>query len=418
MNRLIWFAGLVVYILAVAGRTSFGVASVEAIGRFDASASQLSLFVVIQLLVYALAQIPVGLLLDRYGSKPVLVTGAIILGLGQIWVGLASSLGSALAARIFIGIGDATAFAAVLRLIPQWFEPRQIPLYTQLTSLGGQAGQVISSLPFAYALATWGWTVAFVGLGIIGALGGIVAGGIVREKDTTTVDRTVPVTVATKHPGTWLGFWTHFLLSFPGTVVTLMWGVPLMVASGFDPQFAAGLLVVSTATFVVAGPAVARFCALHPLRRSWLVLAILTLVVLSWAAVAFLPGPLRLWQVILLLVSTAIAGSGSIIGFDYARTFIPLTRLGTANGLINQGGFYAAVIASFAMGVVLDVVSTGAPTPDDFKVAVSVQFIIAAIGLAGFLSARAKTRAHMAAHGTVVPPIRDVVRRILDSRHH
>ncbi|MCP6440354.1 hypothetical protein NL474_28335, partial [Klebsiella pneumoniae] len=60
---LVWGAGLAAYIVAVTGRTSLGVAGLEAIDRFGISASTLSLFSVVQLAVYAAAQVPVGIVL-------------------------------------------------------------------------------------------------------------------------------------------------------------------------------------------------------------------------------------------------------------------------------------------------------------------------------------------------------------------
>ena len=64
----------------------------------------------------------------------------------------ATTLPLALAARVFIGIGDATAFTAALRLVPYWFPVRQVPLMTQLTGILGLIGQIISSFPFAWVL--------------------------------------------------------------------------------------------------------------------------------------------------------------------------------------------------------------------------------------------------------------------------
>ena len=63
----VWLMAVAVYAVAVAGRTSFGVAGLTAIDHFEINATTLSLFTVVQVGVYAAAQIPVGLLLDKYG---------------------------------------------------------------------------------------------------------------------------------------------------------------------------------------------------------------------------------------------------------------------------------------------------------------------------------------------------------------
>ena len=85
----IWGVGLAVYVLAVFHRTSLGVAGILAAERFHISASQLATFTVLQLTVYAAMQVPVGVLLDRYGSKVLMVTGLALMTAGQLWFAFA-----------------------------------------------------------------------------------------------------------------------------------------------------------------------------------------------------------------------------------------------------------------------------------------------------------------------------------------
>src|SRR3954462_14324873 len=61
----VWVIGVSVYFVAVIFRTSLGVAGLDAADRFHVGASALSTFSILQLLVYAGMQIPVGLLVDR-----------------------------------------------------------------------------------------------------------------------------------------------------------------------------------------------------------------------------------------------------------------------------------------------------------------------------------------------------------------
>ena len=178
---VVWGTGMAVYILAVAGRTSFAVAVPAAGDRFGAGSAVLAMFVVLQLGVYAAAQVPVGLLLDRYGSRRVLAAGALILALGQVLLATASSVPVALAARILVGMGDATAFIGVLRLLPAWFALRRVPLLTQLTSILGQAGQVVSAFPFMALIHASGWAVAFLALGGTGLVLAVVCLAVLRD---------------------------------------------------------------------------------------------------------------------------------------------------------------------------------------------------------------------------------------------
>ena len=65
----IWVTGVLVYVMAVLGRTSLGVVSVDALDQFQINAGQLAVFTTEQLAPYAFAQIPAGLLVARLGPR-------------------------------------------------------------------------------------------------------------------------------------------------------------------------------------------------------------------------------------------------------------------------------------------------------------------------------------------------------------
>ena len=143
---------MLVYIVAMTGRTSFGVAGLEAIDRFEVDASRIAVFTSVQLGVYALAQIPTGMLIDKFGPRRLLVIGSVIMGLGQVVLGFTTNYWVAIAARILIGAGDATAFLSVMRILPYWFPLHRTPMFTQVTSSLGQLGQFMSAIPFSLVL--------------------------------------------------------------------------------------------------------------------------------------------------------------------------------------------------------------------------------------------------------------------------
>lgn len=140
----------------------------EAAARFDVPATTLSMFIVVQLLVYAGAQIPVGMALDKLGARRLIAVGALLMGLGQFGMAFAESVPVALAARVLIGAGDATTFVSVLKIIAAWFPPRRAPLLGQITGQIAQLGQIISAVPFVVLLHGTSWPVAFSVLGIVG----------------------------------------------------------------------------------------------------------------------------------------------------------------------------------------------------------------------------------------------------------
>ncbi|HQX88350.1 MAG TPA: MFS transporter, partial [Ornithinibacter sp.] len=114
---VIWLVALSVYILAVFHRTSLGVAGLLAADRFGITAAQLATFTVLQLAVYAAMQIPVGVLIDRYGSKRLMVCGLTLMTVGQMWFAFAGTFEAGIAARVLLGAGDAMIFTSLLRLV-------------------------------------------------------------------------------------------------------------------------------------------------------------------------------------------------------------------------------------------------------------------------------------------------------------
>ncbi|MGH3354876.1 MAG: MFS transporter, partial [Nocardioidaceae bacterium] len=113
----VWVAALAVYVLSVFHRTSLGVAGIIASDRFGISAGQLSTFLMVQLLVYAGMQIPVGALIDRFGSRRMLFVGVTIMTLAQLSFAFISSYPLGLVVRVFVGAGDAMVFISVLRIV-------------------------------------------------------------------------------------------------------------------------------------------------------------------------------------------------------------------------------------------------------------------------------------------------------------
>ncbi len=434
---VVWSVALFAYIVAVLDRSSFGVAGLEAASRFGASASTLAGFTVLQLVVYAALQVPVGVLLDRFGPRRMIATGAAVMATGQLMLAFAPSVPLAVAGRALVGAGDAMTFVSVLRVVAAWFPPPRVPLLTQLTGLVGQFGQILSAIPLVALLARRGWTVAFTSVAALGVLAGVLAVLALRDSPAEAVASGPPTTVrrvradvvsAWRHPGTRLGMWTHFTTGFPGTVFALMWGFPFLVSGEGVPRAqASALMTVFVLVVVATGPVVGVLVERHPLRRSWLVLAIVAVNVSAWTAVLAWPGRAPGWLLAVLVVALAVGGPGSMIGFDYARTFNPSNRLGTATGIVNVGGFVASLVTILLVGVVLDVRgagggggaggaggSGGAGTPaalGDYRVAMSVQYLVWALGVAGILVSRRKVRRRMAARGVLVPPLREAIAR-------
>ena len=401
---MVWSAATSVYILAVFHRTSLGVAGLIAAQRFHITSTQLATFTMVQLFVYAAMQVPVGAILDRVGAKKLLVTGVVLMTGGQFAFAFASTFGAGVAARIFVGMGDAMIFISLMQLIALWFPPARTAMVTQMTGVLGQVGAVAATAPLSAALHNLGWTVSFASAASIGVLLGIVLIVVVQDSPYTDHHRDElkmqavgrALKLAWAEPGTRLGLWSHFSAQFGATVFALLWGFPFLVSGqGLTPGAASGLLIVMTITAVVTSPLIGAFVTRWPYSRSTLILWIVGSIMTVWAVVLIWPGRAPLWLLVVLVVVLAVGGPGSMVGFDLARTFNPPTRLGSATGIVNVGGFVASLGTVALIGIVLDQVAPGGPstyTVDSFRAAMSVQYLVWVIGVVQILRFRRKAR--------------------------
>jgi MFS family permease len=402
----VWGVGLLVYVLAVFHRSSLGVAGLVATERFDISAAQLATFTMLQLLVYAGMQIPVGLLVDRFGSRSVLLCGLVMMTAAQVAFAFADSYPVALLARAAVGVGDAMTFICVLRLVSSWFPLRRIPLVTQLTGTMGQLGSVAAAVPMTWALGHLGWTRAYLAAAAVGVL--LTAAVLLVLRDAPHVRnlrgprmslRTVRESLGASwaQPGTRLGFWMHFSTQFSATTLSLLWGYPFFVlGEGRSPETAGLLLTLMVVAIMVAGPVLGWIVGAHPWHRSTTVLTIVVAIVVAWTAVLAWPGAAPLWLLAVLVVVAGVGGPASVIGFDLGRTSNPAHRLASATGIINQAGFCATLCLVVAIGWVLDWQTPGTGTdftPSAFRWAMSVQYVLWTLGLVQIWRYRRRTRA-------------------------
>ncbi len=416
-----WTAAAAAYLVAVVHRTALGVAGVEAVDRFALGATGLAMFSVLQLAVYAALQIPAGRLVDRLGARVLITTGSAVMAAGQGLLAVADDVPTALVARALIGGGDAAIFISACRLIAEQFPARRVPVMVQVTGLIGQAGQIVSALAVAWVLHAEGWTTTFGVLAVAGAVATLAAAAGIDPRPAQPVAPLASegfsraVRAAAQPAGTRLGYWSHFLTPFSFNVVAMLWGVPFFItAQGRTPAEASVLLTVMTLSAIVAGPLVGLFTGRHPLRRSWVVLASAgaTLAVWAWVLVPATPRPLA--QLVVFAVVIGAGGPVSLVGLDFARTFTPPDRLGTASGFVNTGGFTSTILGVLAVGVVLEAVSPPGATVytlDAYRVAFAVLLVPWLVGVAGVLRSRRRTRLALAALGTRVPPLREALRR-------
>ncbi len=140
---------------------------------FALSASDLGLMGAVLFASYALAQLPVGAALDRYGPRRVQTALMGVIAVGSLVFAAAGGLPQLLAGRILLGIGISAALMAQLKATRQWFPPERIATVAgwavAISSLGG----IIATVPAEWAAATLGWRGVFVAVAVVALLSAV-----------------------------------------------------------------------------------------------------------------------------------------------------------------------------------------------------------------------------------------------------
>lgn len=426
---LVWGVAELMYVVAIVNRTSLSALGPVTQEQFNIGAATLSTFAVLQLVVYAVMQIPVGLMLDRYGVTPVLLTGGMLMSLGQFGMAFASEVWVAIAARMLVGAGDAFIFMSVMRMLPDWFPARTLPMLGQVTGMIGALGQVISLFPLSLAVGAFGWAAGFAGIAVacllVVLLGVIVLrdkpgdltplerlrgkrGGLSERAELLLADRTIGLATLPANtgmiampvasdagalrkffinmrtvvgiPGVRLAFWVHFTAPFSQHLMLLLWGTPLLVYGfGMSSAAASSVLMGMVVTGAIAGLVLGRITSRFAKHRVHVAIGAIAVMALAWLILLLWPGVPPTWYVLVVTTITSTGGACSMIAFEVVRSHSPRRFIGLSTGTANMGGFIAGLIAMFLVGVVLD--SLGAGEPETFSLwafrwAFATQFLV------------------------------------------
>ena len=357
-----WALAAAFYLVAIFHRMSLGVASLDASERFGVSTSAIALLSTVQLAVYLAMQIPAGLLADRLGPRRSLTLGLLAMGVGELLFAFSPTLGPAIAGRALVGAGDACMFLNVLRVAAHWLPPRRYALAAALTAACGAFGQLLSTIPLSAALSDVGWTPTFAASGVLTAVLAILA---VNRLQDRPADAAAPaphaavrptIARAWRAPATRHGLWVHFALMAPFVTLTGLWAFPYLVEDqSLGRGTAAVLLAAAVLAFGVSAPVLGALAGRRPQRRGSLTSGASLVIAASLAVLLAWPGGHPPVEVIAaVLCVCGMGGATSMLAFDLARGGNPGAG-GSASGMVNLGGFGAAIVAQSAIGLLVSI---------------------------------------------------------------
>ncbi|AMA56251.1 MFS transporter [Bradyrhizobium sp. CCGE-LA001] len=331
--------------------------------------ADLGLLTSVYFLVFAAAQIPVGILLDRFGPRRVQSALLLIAAAGAGLFAASTSFLSLLIARAMIGLGVAAALTAGLKSIILWFPRERVALLNGYMIMLGSLGAVTATTPVEHLLTWTDWRQLFEMLAAATGATAILVYVVVPERGI--VPSTAPATLSSVFDDQ--RFWRMAPLS--ATCVGSAWSLQGLWASpwltdveGFDR--ASLVKQLFTMSIVLSGGAWLFGTTVHYLKRR----EIGAETILSMIAVLFIAAELALilraplpsvlpWSVV------AIVGTATVVSFAVIADYFPAELAGRANGALNVLHFGWAFLAQYATGLILE----QWPTEDGHRSVVAYQ---------------------------------------------
>ncbi|MGO1838357.1 MAG: MFS transporter [Candidatus Microbacterium stercoravium] len=373
----VWGIACIAYLAAIMSRTSLSATAAIASDRFELTSGDLATFGILQLLVYAGAQIPAGMLIDRLGGRAVVLSGLVIVAGSQLLIGFGETFSALLIARAFAGLGDALIFPSAVRLTAVSLPTRWISIGTQMIGVIGNFGMVVTATPLVLLVDAAGWPAGYAYMAAFTGVVALVAFGILqgmgRDPSRTASGEGLGsvlrgTLVSLRQGGAWLAFTAHLMTSAAFTAFVVTWG-PLFLqhGAGLDASGVGMYLLAIPFVGMVAGTLLGRVLVGRPRLRSRVLVGSVLSQMTAWILVLVWPAPTPIVLLALLALVTGVGGPASLTAFDISREIISGNLAARANGIVNTGGFSGALVIIWLTGAMLTL--QGATTPDDYSMA-------------------------------------------------
>jgi MFS family permease len=377
------------YYLSYLYRTVNAVISAELTRELGLRATDLGLLTSAYFFAFALFQLPLGILLDRYGPRRVNAGLLLVAAAGGAVFSLAETVAGLTFGRALIGLGVSGALMSSMKAFVLWFPmSRLASLNGWLMAVGG-LGALTASAPVEAALGIAGWRGVFVALSLMTVAASVLVFSVVPERERAAAAE--PLGQLARGLGriyTSAVFWRLALVCMTVQAgfmaVQGLWVAPwLRDVAGFDQRQVADALsllaiamTVGFATWGTLSDWLARR-GVEPIRVFKIAIG---LSVASFCALALARpgGAMPLWA-LLNLFSTSAALSYSILSREY-----PKALAGRVNTAVNLLIFVAAFAAQFGIGAIMDFwpATAGRYPPEAYRAAFGV---VAALQVVAFL---------------------------------
>ena len=404
-NRTRWiiFATLaLMYILVYFYRVSLAVVAGDLSRELHLTPEQLGTLSGVLFYVYAAAQLPLGPMIDRLGSRVVISGCGVLTTLGGILFSQADTLAGAMVARMLIGIGTASVLMATFTLFSHWFTKQEFGRVSGFMVAIGNIGNLVGTAPLALAVGAWGWRSSFLAAGIVQGIVTLLVFVKVQDKPDTSqarIDAEEPA--KTGMMAAWgeifgtRDFWLLGAISFAwyGNYLALqaLWGGPYLMEVLHLTRAATGSMLMFTSFGFIVGSSFVDTVArrvFHSYKKTLLagqlLLLLLMTAFLGWAEV--IPQPLL--AVVFFVIGLAV--SSGVMIYPIIRSMFRVEIVGTALTSLNFYVLMGAAVTQQIMGIIVGSYGGRADSISSVALHGAFLFPVAALVLALILYSRAR----------------------------
>lgn len=370
---------LLAYFLSYFFRTTNAVISPDLRRDLGLGSAELGLMTSLFYLTFAVAQLPLGALLDRFGPRFVHPALMLLGALGALLFASAQDFLTLSVGRALLGIGFAAALMGALKAFSLWFPVHRYASISSLYVALGASGAIAASSPLAWLKEQIGWRSVFEwGALVIVLVALVVAMGVRNAPGGVALPKSTQAGhagVIWSNPNFWRMGWLNFMLGGGFLAWQTLWGGDfLFKVRGL------GSLEVGNILFTFSLAALLGFLLCGPLADRLGLPRVLLL-----ASLAFTLGPLLLamWPQMPVGLLYAVymlmgfTGAFNILSLAQARLTFPTELTGRAVTAINFMGFMGVFLLQWGMGLVLGL--------SDYSTTLLIWAALIALAIGGYL---------------------------------
>lgn len=354
-----------IYLVSQILRNSIGVIAPDLSAEIGLSAAQVGFLSSAFFIAFSLAQVPLGIAIDRYGPKRCMLVCAAILVAGAAMFAAATTPSGLIAARFMIGLGSCCYLMAPLAFYARHFPPDRFSTLAGLQIGLGTIGTMIATAPLAISAASIGWRATFLVITAAVAVAGLMVALVLpAERGATPAGReslrdgVAGLVAAARSPHVMPLFLMHAMSYSSFVLVVGLWGGPYLAH-----VYGYGLAERGEFLFLAAAAQTVGLFLVGPLehllasiKRPVMLGAGLTAAMLLLAALAGVMAP---WMVVVWLLLFGFVAAYNPTLIAHGKSLFAPEVLGRGMTLLNIGSMAGVFVSQAITGAVIGLFPAG-----------------------------------------------------------